>query len=55
MRIFVLTATYELRVSRKNHLRDHPRQQQGMKARAGTPAERMPAAARTPQIIAKNS
>jgi hypothetical protein len=25
MRIFVLTATYELRVSRKNHLRDHPR------------------------------
>jgi hypothetical protein len=24
MRIFVLTATYELRVSRKNHLRDHP-------------------------------
>ncbi len=25
MHIFVLTATYELRVSRKNHLRDHPR------------------------------
>ncbi len=24
MRIFVLTATYELRVIRKNHLRDHP-------------------------------
>jgi hypothetical protein len=24
MRIFVLTATYELRVSRKIHLRDHP-------------------------------
>jgi hypothetical protein len=24
MRIFVLTATYELRVSRKNYLRDHP-------------------------------
>jgi hypothetical protein len=24
MRIFVLTATYELRVSRKNRLRDHP-------------------------------
>jgi hypothetical protein len=24
MRIFVLTATYELRVSGKNHLRDHP-------------------------------
>jgi hypothetical protein len=24
MLIFVLTATYELRVSRKNHLRDHP-------------------------------
>jgi hypothetical protein len=24
MRIFALTATYELRVSRKNHLRDHP-------------------------------
>jgi hypothetical protein len=24
MRIFVLTATYELRVSRKSHLRDHP-------------------------------
>ncbi len=24
MRIFVLTATYELRVSRKNQLRDHP-------------------------------
>jgi hypothetical protein len=24
MRIFVLAATYELRVSRKNHLRDHP-------------------------------
>ncbi len=26
MRIFVLTATYELRVSRKSHLRDHPSQ-----------------------------
>jgi hypothetical protein len=25
MRIFVLTANYELRVSRKSHLRDHPR------------------------------
>ncbi len=25
MRIFVLTATYELRVSRKSHLRDHPK------------------------------
>jgi hypothetical protein len=25
MRIFVLTATYELRVSRKSHFRDHPR------------------------------
>jgi hypothetical protein len=24
MRIVVLTATYELRVSRKSHLRDHP-------------------------------
>jgi hypothetical protein len=24
MGIFVLTATYELRVSRKSHLRDHP-------------------------------
>ncbi len=24
MRIFVLTATYELRVNRKSHLRDHP-------------------------------
>ncbi len=24
MRIFVLTATYELRVSRKSRLRDHP-------------------------------
>ncbi len=24
MRIFVLTVTYELRVSRKSHLRDHP-------------------------------
>jgi hypothetical protein len=24
MRIFVLTATYEFRVSRKSHLRDHP-------------------------------
>jgi hypothetical protein len=24
MWIFVLTATYELRVSRKSHLRDHP-------------------------------
>ncbi len=24
MRIFALTATYELRVSGKNHLRDHP-------------------------------
>ncbi len=24
MRIFVLTATYELRVSRKSHLRNHP-------------------------------
>ncbi len=24
MRIFVLTATYELRVSSKSHLRDHP-------------------------------
>jgi hypothetical protein len=24
MRIFVLTANYELRVSRKSHLRDHP-------------------------------
>jgi hypothetical protein len=24
MLIFVLTATYELRVSRKSHLRDHP-------------------------------
>jgi hypothetical protein len=24
MRILVLTATYELRVSRKSHLRDHP-------------------------------
>jgi hypothetical protein len=24
MRIFVLKATYELRVSRKSHLRDHP-------------------------------
>jgi hypothetical protein len=24
MRFFVLTATYELRVSRKSHLRDHP-------------------------------
>jgi hypothetical protein len=24
MRIFVLTATYELRGSRKSHLRDHP-------------------------------
>jgi hypothetical protein len=24
MRIFVLTAAYELRVSRKSHLRDHP-------------------------------
>jgi hypothetical protein len=27
MRIFVLTATYELRVSRKSHLRDHPSKQ----------------------------
>jgi hypothetical protein len=25
MHIFVLTATYELRVSRKSHLRDHPK------------------------------
>jgi hypothetical protein len=25
MRIFVLTGTYELRVSRKSHLRDHPK------------------------------
>jgi hypothetical protein len=25
VRIFVLTATYELRVSRKKHLRDHPK------------------------------
>ncbi len=25
MRIFVLTATYELRVSRKSQLRDHPK------------------------------
>ncbi len=25
MRNFVLTATYELRVSRKSHLRDHPK------------------------------
>jgi hypothetical protein len=25
MRIFVLTATYELRISRKSHLRDHPK------------------------------
>jgi hypothetical protein len=24
MHIFVFTATYELRVSRKSHLRDHP-------------------------------
>jgi hypothetical protein len=24
MRVFVLTATYELRVSRKSHLRGHP-------------------------------
>jgi hypothetical protein len=24
MRIFILTATYELRVRRKSHLRDHP-------------------------------
>jgi hypothetical protein len=24
MRIFVLTATYELSISRKSHLRDHP-------------------------------
>ncbi len=24
MRIYALTATYELRVSRKSHLRDHP-------------------------------
>ncbi len=24
MRIFVLAATYELRASRKSHLRDHP-------------------------------
>ncbi len=24
MRIFILTATYELRVNRKSHLRDHP-------------------------------
>jgi hypothetical protein len=24
MRIFVLTATYKLRISRKSHLRDHP-------------------------------
>ncbi len=24
MHVFVLTATYELRVSRKSHLRDHP-------------------------------
>jgi hypothetical protein len=24
MRIFVLTATHDLRVSRKSHLRDHP-------------------------------
>jgi hypothetical protein len=32
MRIFVLTAAYELRLSRKSHLRDHPRdkQQQGL-------------------------
>jgi hypothetical protein len=27
MRIFVHTATYELSVSRKSHLRDHPSQQ----------------------------
>jgi hypothetical protein len=25
MRIFVLMSTYELRVSRKSHLRDHPK------------------------------
>jgi hypothetical protein len=32
MHIFVLSATYELCVSRKSHLRDHPRdkQQQGL-------------------------
>jgi hypothetical protein len=31
MRIFVLTATYELRVSRKSHLRDHPNRDGGPK------------------------
>jgi hypothetical protein len=29
MHIFVLTATYELRVSRKCHLRDHPKRRVG--------------------------
>jgi hypothetical protein len=29
MRIFVLTATYELHVSRKSHLRGHPRRGDG--------------------------
>jgi hypothetical protein len=39
MRIFVLTATYELRVSRKSHLRDdHPRAEGGATAAADTSA-----------------
>jgi hypothetical protein len=37
MRIFVFTATYELRVSRKSHLRDHPT----YAARMGTGTKRL--------------
>jgi hypothetical protein len=37
MRIFVLTATYELRVSRKSHLRDRPT----YASRMGTGTKRM--------------
>jgi hypothetical protein len=35
MGIFVLTATYELRVSRKSHLRDHPSGKVGGWAKEG--------------------
>jgi hypothetical protein len=37
MRIFVLTATYELCVSRKGHLRDHPTEHSSRHHAAGQP------------------
>jgi hypothetical protein len=40
MSISVLTATYELRVSRKSHLRDHPKGNERRRRRGGGGGER---------------